>query len=142
MWKQRHDVTCSQMAADSYVIPPPKRKHIQPSVNSQVCGGSPILVCFIFPYVFYQFPSLLLSFITVFYSPCFSSFRLRQFFTGIPRYTRSHFTRFRYNAIKGKKKAVRKLYSNFAVTVYGGGVTAWRAHQLVTSYQYQCEREC
>jgi hypothetical protein len=22
---------------------------------------------------------------------------------------------------------VRKLYSNFAVTVYGGGVTAWRA---------------
>jgi hypothetical protein len=40
------------------------------------------------------------------------------------------------------KKAVRKLYSNFAVTVYGGGVTVWRAHQLVTSYQYQCEREC
>jgi hypothetical protein len=31
---------------------------------------------------------------------------------------------------------------NFAVTVYGGGVTVWRAHQLVTSYQYQCEREC
>jgi hypothetical protein len=26
---------------------------------------------------------------------------------------------------------VRKLYSNFAVTVYGGGVTVWRAHQLV-----------
>ena len=45
-------------------------------------------------------------------------------------------TRFR------EKKAVRKLYSNFAVTVYGGGVTLWRAHQLVTSYQYQCEREC
>ena len=44
-------------------------------------------------------------------------------------------TRFR------EKKAVRKLYSNFAVTVYGG-VTVWRAHQLVTSYQYQCEREC
>ena len=61
--------------------------------------------------------------------------------TGIPRYTRSHFTRFRYNAIWGKK-AVRKLYTNFAVTVYGGGVTVWRAHQLVTSYQYQCEREC
>jgi hypothetical protein len=40
------------------------------------------------------------------------------------------------------EKAVRKLYSNFAVTVYGGGVTVWRAHQLVTSYQYQCEREC
>ena len=40
------------------------------------------------------------------------------------------------------KKAVRRLYSNFAVTVYGGGVTVWRAHQLVTSYQYQCEREC
>jgi hypothetical protein len=39
-------------------------------------------------------------------------------------------------------KAVRKLYSNFTVTVYGGGVTAWRAHQPVTSYQYQCEREC
>ena len=39
--------------------------------------------------------------------------------TGIPRYTRSHFMRFRYNAIWGKK-AVRKLYSNFAVTVYGG----------------------
>jgi hypothetical protein len=38
------------------------------------------------------------------------------------------------------KKAVRKLYSNFAVTVYGGGVTVWRAHQLVSSYQYQCER--
>ena len=35
---------------------------------------------------------------------------------------------------------MRKLYSNFAVTVYGGGVTVWRAHQLVTSYQYQCER--
>ena len=45
-------------------------------------------------------------------------------------------TRFR------EKKAVRKLYSNFAVTVYGGGVTVWRAHQLITSYQYQCEREC
>ena len=45
-------------------------------------------------------------------------------------------TRFR------EKKAVRKVYSNFAVTVYGGGVTVWRAHQLVTSYQYQCEREC
>ena len=40
------------------------------------------------------------------------------------------------------KKAVRKLYSNFAVTVYGGSVTVWRSHQLVTSYQYQCEREC
>jgi hypothetical protein len=40
------------------------------------------------------------------------------------------------------KKAVRKLYCNFAVTVYGGGVTVWRVHQLVTSYQYQCEREC
>jgi hypothetical protein len=40
------------------------------------------------------------------------------------------------------EKAVRKLYSNFAVTVYGGGVTVRRAHQLVTSYQYQCEREC
>jgi hypothetical protein len=40
------------------------------------------------------------------------------------------------------KKAVRKLYSNFAVTVYGGDVTVWRAHQLVTFYQYQCEREC
>jgi hypothetical protein len=40
------------------------------------------------------------------------------------------------------KKAVRKLYSNFAVTVYGGGVTVWRAHQPVTSYQYQCQREC
>jgi hypothetical protein len=40
------------------------------------------------------------------------------------------------------KKAVRKLYSNFAVTVHGGSVTVWRAHQLVTSYQYQCEREC
>jgi hypothetical protein len=40
------------------------------------------------------------------------------------------------------KKAVRKLYSNFAVTVYGGGVTVWHAHQLVTSYQCQCEREC
>ena len=61
--------------------------------------------------------------------------------TSIPRYTRSHFTRFRYNAIYGKK-AVIKLYSNFAVTVYGGGVTVWRAHQLVTSYHYQCEREC
>jgi hypothetical protein len=42
----------------------------------------------------------------------------------------------------GKKKAVRKLYTNFAVTVYGGTVTVWRAHQLVTCYQYQCEREC
>jgi hypothetical protein len=31
------------------------------------------------------------------------------------------------------RKAVRKLNSNFAVTVYGGGVTVWRAHQLVTS---------
>jgi hypothetical protein len=31
---------------------------------------------------------------------------------------------------------------NFTVTVYGGGVTVWSAHQLVTSYQYQCEREC
>jgi hypothetical protein len=61
--------------------------------------------------------------------------------TGNPRYTRSHFTRFRYSAIYGKK-AVRKLYSNFAVNVYGGGVTAWRVHQLVTSYQYQCDREC
>jgi hypothetical protein len=40
------------------------------------------------------------------------------------------------------EKAVRKLYSNFAVTVYGGGGTVWRAHQLVTSYQHQCEREC
>jgi hypothetical protein len=40
------------------------------------------------------------------------------------------------------KKAVRKFYSNFAVTVYGGDVIVWRAHQLVTSYQYQCEREC
>jgi hypothetical protein len=39
-------------------------------------------------------------------------------------------------------KAARKLYSNFAVTVYGGGVTVWLAHQLVSSYQYQCEREC
>jgi hypothetical protein len=47
--------------------------------------------------------------------------------TGNPRYTRSHFTRFRYNAIEGGKKAVRKLYSNFAVTVYGGGVTVARA---------------
>ena len=45
-------------------------------------------------------------------------------------------TRFR------EKKAVRKLYSSFAVTVYGGGVTVWRAHQVVISYQYQCEREC
>jgi hypothetical protein len=27
---------------------------------------------------------------------------------------------------------VRKLYNNFVVTVYGGGVTVWRAHQLVT----------
>lgn len=79
IWKQRHDLTCSQMAADSRVIPSPKRKHIQPSVNSQVCGGSPSLVCFIFPYAFYQFPSLLLSFIIVFYSPSFSSFRLRRF---------------------------------------------------------------
>jgi hypothetical protein len=42
----------------------------------------------------------------------------------------------------GEKKTLRKLYSNFAVTVYGGGVPVWRAHQLVTSYQYQCEREC
>ena len=25
---------------------------------------------------------------------------------------------------------MRKLYSNFAVTVYGGGMTVWRAHQL------------
>jgi hypothetical protein len=25
------------------------------------------------------------------------------------------------------KKAVRKLFSNFAVTVYGGGVIVWRA---------------
>jgi hypothetical protein len=41
-----------------------------------------------------------------------------------------------------EKKAVRKLYSNFAVTVYSGGVTVWRVHQLVTSYRYQCEREC
>jgi hypothetical protein len=41
---------------------------------------------------------------------------------------------------RGKKP--RKLYSNFAVTLYGGGVTVWRAHQLVTSYQYQCEKEC
>jgi hypothetical protein len=31
---------------------------------------------------------------------------------------------------------VRKLHSNFAVTVYGGGVTVWRAHQLVTSCQF------
>jgi hypothetical protein len=29
---------------------------------------------------------------------------------------------------RGGKKAVRKLYSNFAVTVYGGGVNVWRAH--------------
>ena len=49
---------------------------------------------------------------------------------------------FAITRFRGKKKAVRKLYSNFAVTVYGGGVTVWRAHQLVTSYQYQCEREC
>ena len=27
----------------------------------------------------------------------------------------------------GKEKAVRKLYSNFAVTMYGGGVTVARA---------------
>jgi hypothetical protein len=40
------------------------------------------------------------------------------------------------------EKAMEKLYSNFAVTVYGGGVTVWRTHQLVTSYQHQCEREC
>jgi hypothetical protein len=40
------------------------------------------------------------------------------------------------------KKAARKLYSNLAVIVYGGDVTVWRSHQLVTSYQYQCEREC
>ena len=79
IWEQRHDLTCSQMAADSRVIPSTKRKHIQPSVNSQVCGGSPVLVCFIFPYVFYQFPSLLLSFIIVFYSPASCSFRLRLF---------------------------------------------------------------
>jgi hypothetical protein len=45
-------------------------------------------------------------------------------------------TRFR------ERKAVRKLYSSFAVNVYGDGVTVWREHQLVTSYQYQCEREC
>jgi hypothetical protein len=38
-----------------------------------------------------------------------------------------------------KKKVVGKLYSHFAVTVYGGGVTVWRAPQLVTCYQYQCE---
>jgi hypothetical protein len=49
---------------------------------------------------------------------------------------------FAITRFRGGKKAVRKLYSNFAVTVYGGGVTMWRAHQLVTSYQYQCEREC
>ena len=49
---------------------------------------------------------------------------------------------FAITRFRGKKKAVKKLYSNFAVTVYGGGVTVWRAHQLVTSYQYQCEREC
>jgi hypothetical protein len=41
-----------------------------------------------------------------------------------------------------REKTVRKLYSNFAVTVYGGGVIVWRAYQPVTSYQYQCEREC
>jgi hypothetical protein len=49
---------------------------------------------------------------------------------------------FAITRFRGEKKAVRKLYSNFAVTVYGGGLTVWRAHQLVTSYQYQCEREC
>jgi hypothetical protein len=45
-------------------------------------------------------------------------------------------TRFR------EKKSVRKLYTNFAVIVYDGGMTVWRVHQLVTSHQYQCEREC
>jgi hypothetical protein len=40
------------------------------------------------------------------------------------------------------KKVVRKLYSNFAVTVYGGGVTVWRVDRLVTSCQFQWEREC
>jgi hypothetical protein len=49
---------------------------------------------------------------------------------------------FAITRFRGKKKAVRKLYSNFAVTVYSGGVTVWRAHQLVTSYQNHCEREC
>jgi hypothetical protein len=34
---------------------------------------------------------------------------------------------------RGGGKPVRKLYSNFAVTVYGGGVTVWLAHQPVTS---------
>jgi hypothetical protein len=48
---------------------------------------------------------------------------------------------FAITRLTGGKKAVGKLYSNFAVTVYGGGVTVWRAHQLVISYQYQCERE-
>jgi hypothetical protein len=39
-------------------------------------------------------------------------------------------TRFRENSCE------KIVQYNFAVTVYGGGVTAWRAHQLVTSYQY------
>jgi hypothetical protein len=49
---------------------------------------------------------------------------------------------FAITRFRGGGETVIKLYSNFAVTVYGGGVTVWRAHQLVTSYQYQCEREC
>jgi hypothetical protein len=48
----------------------------------------------------------------------------------------SAITRFRENS---REKIVKY---NITVTVYGGGVTVWRAHQLVTSYQYRCEREC
>jgi hypothetical protein len=54
----------------------------------------------------------------------------------ISLYAFSPITRFRENS---REKIVQY---NFVVTVYGGGVTVWRAHQLVTSYQYQCEREC
>jgi hypothetical protein len=62
--------------------------------------------------------------------------------TGIPRFTRSHFTRFRYNAISGKK-AVRKLYSNFQspctlVAWIWSARTSW-SHFSST---YQCKRKC
>jgi hypothetical protein len=49
---------------------------------------------------------------------------------------------FAITRFRGKKSCEKIIQYNFAVTVYGGGVTVWRAHQLVTSYQYQCEREC
>jgi hypothetical protein len=49
---------------------------------------------------------------------------------------------FAITRFRGKKSRDKIVQYNFAVTVYGGGVTVWCAHQLVTSYQYQSEGEC